>query len=264
MVERAISVLPKMKAYVEHYVELNRKPNVASFSVLEDAFSDQFLSAKLEFFKLIAQKLEPFLQKYQTDVPMIPFVYADLIALLRRLMKLVVKKQLYDGATSANKILSISLAPQSTDLLSSKDISLGIATEAVLQKSSASQLAVKDFKESCKKFVVCTLLKIAEKSPLRHELVRAVSSLSPIEISNSTSIAYKRFEACVRILYQCNRITSGTADLALEQYTALVDSATNRSAFTSFDVKSDRVDEFWYKLLADKDVVALKSCIKVR
>lgn len=253
-----------MKKYIEEIVLIKRPPTIASFTTLQEAISDSFLPAKLEFFKFVAQKLEPFLKKYQTDKPMIPFLYADLFVLIRSVAKTIVKKQVFDAATSTAKLLKISLEPDSSDLRSSKDTVLGTATSALLAKIPLSDLTVRHFREACRNFLIATLRKILERSPIRIEMIRAVSSLSPAEITTSAQTACRRFDVCVQTLYACNRITSTVADQAREQFGEIVESARFAERFKSFDVTSDRVDEFWFKLLSENGpFVALTKCIKV-
>ena len=65
--------------------------NLQTKSILnvKAALEDKLTTAKLHFFSFIAGKLHPFLVRYQTDKPMIPFLYRDMVDL----MLLIVKKR---------------------------------------------------------------------------------------------------------------------------------------------------------------------------
>ena len=44
--------------------------------------------AKLEFFSYIAGIVEPYVAAYQTDKPMIPFMYADLMLIRHNMLRM--------------------------------------------------------------------------------------------------------------------------------------------------------------------------------
>ena len=52
---------------------------------------DLFLPAKLHLFCYVAGIVELFLKEYQTDIPMIPFLYFDLKAVIRNLLDIVIE-----------------------------------------------------------------------------------------------------------------------------------------------------------------------------
>ena len=54
-------------------------PKSKSYSSVKSAALDDFTVAKLQCFSYIASKVEPYLKMYQTDNPMIPYMYFDLV-----------------------------------------------------------------------------------------------------------------------------------------------------------------------------------------
>ena len=50
------------------------------------ALEDPFTEVKIRVFSFIASKMEPFLKKYQTDSPMIVYMYSDLKDLIKSLL----------------------------------------------------------------------------------------------------------------------------------------------------------------------------------
>ena len=60
--------------------------------------------AKLTFFGFFAGILQTILVKYQADEPMVPYMYQDLLKLLRKTMQLIVKpnKKLVDQPSTLN------------------------------------------------------------------------------------------------------------------------------------------------------------------
>ena len=76
------------------YWEARKKPKPptsASYILLKDATHDLFLPAKLTFFSFIASLLQPYLKSYQTNQPMLPFMYGDLEKMFRNLLELFVQ-----------------------------------------------------------------------------------------------------------------------------------------------------------------------------
>ena len=81
--ERAIEVWPVLQIYVDA-VKKKKVPNpdTASYDTIVTAQGDPFIIAKLQFFLAISRTFNPFLTKYQTDEPMLPFLAKDLTELL--------------------------------------------------------------------------------------------------------------------------------------------------------------------------------------
>ena len=81
--ERVLEVWPMIQTYV-NAAENKRvqKPNTASYDAILAAQGDPVLIPKLQFFLPIARSFNPFLKKYQTDEPVLPFLAKDLTELL--------------------------------------------------------------------------------------------------------------------------------------------------------------------------------------
>ena len=57
----------------------NSKP----FTIVADAIADPLFEAKLSFFCAAAGAVEPFLREFQSESPMVPFLYEELSSLVR-------------------------------------------------------------------------------------------------------------------------------------------------------------------------------------
>lgn len=78
------------------YVTAAEKKNVPlpgnnSFQIVKQCTTDKLIEAKIEFFKMVASVLQPFLAFYQTDKPVIPFLASDQSVLLKPLLRKFVK-----------------------------------------------------------------------------------------------------------------------------------------------------------------------------
>lgn len=58
-------------------------PRLSSYDTIAEARMDPIIMAKLHFFMSVSRRFQPFLIKYQTDAPIIPFLGKDLGDLIR-------------------------------------------------------------------------------------------------------------------------------------------------------------------------------------
>lgn len=83
-VERALEVWPSIVKYVDLVrAKKVKNPGTSSFDSVCEAQMDSLLLAKFHFFMAISRVFQPFLTKYQTDVPMMLFLWEDLETLMR-------------------------------------------------------------------------------------------------------------------------------------------------------------------------------------
>ncbi|XP_062374792.1 uncharacterized protein LOC134062699 [Sardina pilchardus] len=105
VVERALDIWSSMLVYTN---AVRRKelpnPGTASFDVIEDAQKNPLTLPKLQFFRSIAQLFDPFLRKYQTEEPVMPYLGKDLAELIKSLMRRFVKREVLQDITTAQLI----------------------------------------------------------------------------------------------------------------------------------------------------------------
>ena len=107
--DRAILVWPHIVEIVRFWQKLvpSKQPNCKSYTTLKEAASGTLMISKLQFFTYFASVLEPFLRLYQTDAPIIPFMYFDIKNLVK---KLLVKLEVIEGCKTASDLLEIDLS----------------------------------------------------------------------------------------------------------------------------------------------------------
>ena len=73
----AIEVWPSDVKCVANWKSLSRsrQPQIKSYEWLVECYSDPLVPAKLHFFSFVAGIFEPYLTRFQTDAPMIPFMF---------------------------------------------------------------------------------------------------------------------------------------------------------------------------------------------
>ena len=150
--------------------------------MVKEAVKDVLSVAKFQFFSFVASILVPFLKLYQTDMPMIPYMSDDLKLLITSLLRLVMKPSVIENCKSAYDLTKIDMWKKD-NLLKYSEISIAFSAEALLAAlTKADQITaaeIKIFRKSCAIFLLSTLEKIIERSPLRSVIVRNSSCFQP-------------------------------------------------------------------------------------
>ena len=91
---------------VKHWQGLPKslRPKSTGYQTLVEHYLDKYIPIQLQFFQDIAAQLKGFLQKFQTNKPMVPFLESALVDLLHTMMKLVVKPEVLGEANSSLKL----------------------------------------------------------------------------------------------------------------------------------------------------------------
>ena len=75
----------------------SKRPSSKSYHTLKAALDDKLVPAKLPFFDHIASIIEPYLNRYRIDKPMVPFMYYDLKDIVYQLLEIIVKPAALDS-----------------------------------------------------------------------------------------------------------------------------------------------------------------------
>ena len=87
--------------------------------------------AKLPFFSFVAGILQPILMKYQSDKPMVSYMYQDLLKRLRKLIQLIVKPDIVANCSSAMDLKCIDLDDKNV-IMKPKDMSIGFGLRNII------------------------------------------------------------------------------------------------------------------------------------
>ena len=88
-------------------MSLPKSKNNKSYDGLLSVVADPLLRAKFKFVEMLSWKFHKFLRGFQTDYPMVPFLYSALEDLLRWLMEKFVLEETLTKADSGRKRLKI-------------------------------------------------------------------------------------------------------------------------------------------------------------
>ena len=119
-----------------------KQPSSKSFENVKIAVEDVLTPAKLSFFSHFTSLFEPFLLKYQTQNPMLPYLYTDLVDLFRSVLKLITKDEAVENCQSGNQLTKIDFESGNV-LKKNRDVTIGFSTESVLSDLKKKDL-VKD------------------------------------------------------------------------------------------------------------------------
>ena len=87
--------------------------------------------AKLTFFSFVAEILQIILMKYQSDKPMVTYVYQDLLKLLRKLIQLILKPDITANFSSAIDLKYLDLDDTNV-ILKPKGMNIGFRTRNII------------------------------------------------------------------------------------------------------------------------------------
>ena len=221
--DRALEIWSHITTYISEILKkLKHKiPATSSFVTVRSAVHDQLMPAKLAFFASTASIMLPYLQIFQSDAPLVPFVISEPQTLLEMLMKKFVKRKELEKLDSASKILQFDVS-LSEHHVASKDIDVGFAAKALIDKlikdKKVSDLQVLEFRKECQAMLVGTVTKIQEWSPLKFSLARKLISVDPRLIASNPESAIKMFQQALQQLIEAQWNTPGEGDTILAQF----------------------------------------------
>ena len=73
-----------------------KQPSSKSYMNVKMVVVDDLIPAKFKFFCFIAEISKIFLTKYQTDKSVVPYLYHEIVRIIRRLMQLIVKPEILE------------------------------------------------------------------------------------------------------------------------------------------------------------------------
>ena len=206
----------------------------------------------------IAAAMRPYLQTFQSDGTLLPFITSELETLLRTLMGKFMKRAVLEGANSAYKIAKLNVLDSATHVAPS-EVDIGFAAKTTLEKvykeKKISQLQVLEFRKECESMLATTVAKIQERSPLKYNFPRKLASLDPRVMVSNPDQTVKMFQEVLQRLIETRWKTSEEADTVLAEYRKLVSDAKryHLDKFSSFKITTDRLDSFLFEVLQNQN-----------
>ena len=205
--ERALQIWPHIFTYICETLKKSKSqiPTSSSFSSLRSAVWDKLITAKLEIFVSVAAVLKPYLEIFQSDAPLLPFITSQLQVMLETLMGKFVKVQEPEAADSPLKISKVNVLATEHHVAAS-DIDVGFAAAATVGKAlkerKISQLQALKFRKECATVLAVIVSKIQERSPLQFHFARKLQGLDPRVMVPKPESVVKIFQQVLKTLVE--------------------------------------------------------------
>ncbi|XP_041929488.1 uncharacterized protein LOC121693855 isoform X1 [Alosa sapidissima] len=208
VVERALEVWPSLMLYMDavHNKQLPN-PKTASFDTIEAAIKDPLTTAKMHFFMTLARTFHPFMKKYQTDEPMMPFLAKDLTELIKSLLRRCIKREVLQDITPL-QLTKLDTSDKTLLLLPQK-IDIGLGAEAAVKDSRSAELRILEFRRDCMQGLSNIVRKAQEKSPLKYPTVRQMECLDPSLMFRDSDRCKNQMKALVQTFLKNKQLTGG-------------------------------------------------------
>ena len=242
-------MLPDLKKYAKATKDKKVAiPTCSSYKTVVAALQDPLLAEKILFFIMIANELEPFMTLYQTDSPMLIYMFNDLTDMIRSLLSKFIKTE--SIPTKRTSLHTLKYNDKSIQL-ENRYVGVGFAVTRQIQANmKASDREKYSFRAECVLFMTSILDKLLCKSPLKYPLFRSLNWLNPAEYDNKQKCA-KDLYRCLQVLVDQNRIHENICDKVNTQYVQFVESVLSSDHDLKNSSKTDyNIDQLYYKHLA--------------
>lgn len=247
--QRALKILPNLKKFVEGVNRDKKEINSASYQTLVEGVNDKLMGPKLSFFSYVATEIEPFLTEFQSDSPMAPFLYTELVSVITTFMTMFVK----DEVMKCGKPVQDIDLKKKENLLFSKNVHLGYDTRAALRGVQLSELEIALFKKECSVMLQTLCSKLFEKAPLKYKLCKGVTFCDPTVVAKSANVAFKRIQMALEVFQENNWISGNEADQIDREFRKVCSKPDVMESMRKYSRKQERVDHFWMSVISTSD-----------
>lgn len=273
MAEKGLELWPNIKEYIDA-VQTKKipEPKNRSFKILQECAVDPLFEAKVNAFISVAKVVDPFLKKFQSDAPILPFLCTELKTMVTTLLQRFVTQTTLDKANTMAKLAALDVTDK-TLLLPAKKVDVGFVAKGLLRKKLAdkktSELQVMAFQTQTRDFLQALVEKVLDKSPIRYGLARNLRWLSPNAFINQDPRQTNKtqFQNCVQLLEAANRVAASDVDAITSEmahFQAEVQQSSELTAqFQGFLHPQDRLDAFWVKILGKTEFQKLFNVVKM-
>lgn len=238
-----LGLLESISKFIDNIKGTAAEPKTQSYSAVKSSLNDPLLPAKIAFFAEIAGKLEPFLEKYQTDNPLVPFMADDLqdvfIALGGMILKDAYLQKVHRTELTDDK------------LLHPDDLKLVLGVRHALRKiRSNDKMQIARLKGQCFLFVKTLLSKLQASCPLKSRFLRSARALNPTlwmkrDGGSELAIAESSLEALLDETVKLFWFEGHEADMMKGRMSAKLKEDAFQEKARSWDGSSQPLDDFW-------------------
>ena len=131
--ERAFTIWPNITKYVSETLKRPKSKTLVpvTFTAVMSAVHNHLMVAKLQFFISVATVMQPYLQKFQADAPLLPFVTTEIVSLLENFMHRFVEQNILKSTNSPPKIAKLNVSDAAIQVKPA-DIDVGFTVTGTL------------------------------------------------------------------------------------------------------------------------------------
>ena len=161
-----IELWPIIRCLVKFWQSLPKCkiPSSKSYEVVVEPVADSLVVANLHFLSL----LKPYLKKFQSEQPMIPYLKKEFLLLCRNVLEIIIQADILSNLTGL-QLTKIDLSNRKV-FLKRKDKHLWFAAECeikdLLKKDLVSINDVKEIKDDAVQLIIALMKNIFERCPL--------------------------------------------------------------------------------------------------
>ena len=152
--------------------------------------ANPLIPVKFQFFKDAVNMLPPYLQQFQVDAPMMPFVYGVLKEFICCLMRMILRSAIVGKANTAYELVRIDLNDKGNQL-PCELIKLPTATKSLLSSTVTSDTRKLRFKADCGSMIKSLAIEMQERL-----LIKYIFYLCLIACFTYSWLYYQKQRAC--------------------------------------------------------------------
>ena len=113
--------------------DIKASPKVASFDNLQSMLKDPFLKAEISFFISVALIFEPFLKRFQSEQPLLPYLCEELMELMTRLGQRYLKDDIFSASLASPTKLNKTML-DATEESCKEVVGVGVSAEIEVKR----------------------------------------------------------------------------------------------------------------------------------
>ena len=166
--ERAILIWPDIQVFIAQICAgpKSKIPKSHSFTSLQGVTRDLLVPAKLQFFCTITKVQHPFLEVFQRERPVLPFMAEYLYDMLCTILDKFIKMSVMEKVTSMAKVDVM----EKENLLHAKEVDIGFTDRKLItdlqKKKRVSERQIFEHQNECQVFLQSLTVKLFKRCPL--------------------------------------------------------------------------------------------------
>ena len=233
---------------IKHWEGLSQshRPNNKSYKTLVKHSTDPLMPTKFKFSEYIASVFEPCLTLFQTDAPLIPFMYEQLKEIYDKLLSMVFKIDSLEQVSTSKK-LKASWLNKKKQHLENGLVNVGAATKSKLKAAKVLLEKKRKFRGVCKAVILNILIKFAEKWALVYRFIGGARCFNLLNMVRHHVESSQFFKTLADHLFALHKTKASVADKSKSQMNKFLKMArfVQKEKFKNFDFHKDRLDVFF-------------------